>query len=124
MRIAVAALILAISLVAAGCVQQQQTETSPDVATAPEQSPPEKAAPGTLKAYYDSIDYSCSSSEDCEVKNIGNCCGEDKKCVNRNSRPDPQQVIELCAKEGASSICGFKDTKACECKSRKCQAVQ
>ncbi|MBI3051430.1 hypothetical protein HYY74_03145 [Candidatus Woesearchaeota archaeon] len=123
MRIAAAALILAIALVAAGCAQQQ-TETSPDVATAPEQSPPEKAAPGTLKAYYDSIDYSCSSSQDCEVKNIGNCCGEDPRCVNRNSRADPQQVIELCAKEEASSICGFQAIEACECKSRKCQAVQ
>lgn len=67
------------------------------------------------------LDRSCRTSADCEVKNVGNCCGQMPACVNRNSPTDPAAVQAECAREGRMGVCGFKDVSACECVAGTCQ---
>jgi hypothetical protein len=74
------------------------------------------AAPG-------SPDLSCRLASDCEVKNVGNCCGYFPACVNRDSPVDPDAVRAECARTGTSSICGWQDIQACDCVQGQCQAV-
>lgn len=71
----------------------------------------------------DPIDYSCQTSADCAVKNIGNCCGYYPACVNRDSPTFPEQVKAQCAAEGRLSVCGFQEISACTCVENRCAAV-
>eukprot|EP01084_Bolivina_argentea_P193832 332514_1 len=58
---------------------------------------------------------SCTTANDCMVKNVGNCCGYYPGCVNINYEPDPTAVQAKCAEEGLSSICGWTDPSGCLC---------
>ena len=68
------------------------------------------------------IDRSCKTNADCEVKNVGNCCGYYPQCVNVNSPTDPEQVKADCAREGRSSVCGFPSIDQCQCVEGQCAA--
>jgi hypothetical protein len=64
--------------------------------------------------------YGCKTDADCEVKNIGNCCGYYPACVNRESPTFPDRVKADCAAQGTSSICGFPEIAGCECIEGRC----
>ena len=68
-------------------------------------------------------DRSCKVAADCEVKNVGNCCGYYPACVNKDSAVDPDAVRAECARTGVSSVCGWQDIQACECTQGQCRAV-
>lgn len=70
------------------------------------------------------LDYSCRVDSDCEVKNVGNCCGYFPACVNKDAQPDPQAVQARCAESGMASVCGFREIEACSCVQNRCEAVQ
>ena len=74
--------------------------------------PPAKSA--------ETVDYSCKTDADCEVKNVGNCCGYYPACVNRESPTFPDRVKAECAKKGAMGVCGFPDIKGCACVEGRC----
>ncbi|GEM_PF-2014555 len=86
----------------------------------PENSPSPSPA---LEEYYASIDYSCYTDSDCEVKDVHNCCGFYPGCANKNAITDPDKVREICASEGLSSVCGFPTIYACECVQNKCEGI-
>lgn len=67
-------------------------------------------------------DLSCKVAGDCEVKNVGNCCGYFPACVNADSPVDPEAVRAECARSGTSAACGFADIQACECVQGQCRA--
>lgn len=67
------------------------------------------------------LDYSCRVDSDCEVKNVGNCCGYFPACVNKDAQPDPQAVQARCAETGMTSVCGFRDIQACSCVQNRCE---
>lgn len=67
--------------------------------------------------------YGCETDADCEVKNIGNCCGYYPACVNRDSPTFPDKVKAECAAQGTSSICGFPEIGGCECIEGRCSDV-
>jgi hypothetical protein len=67
------------------------------------------------------IDASCRTDADCTVKNVGNCCGQYPACVNVNSPTDPKGVQERCAKQGMSSVCGFREISSCACVKGTCE---
>jgi hypothetical protein len=69
------------------------------------------------------LDYACRTASDCAVKNVGNCCGQEPRCVNVNSPTDPAAVQAQCAKEGRMSICGFQPIQGCECRAGRCEGV-
>ena len=68
------------------------------------------------------LDTSCRVDSDCQVKNVGNCCGYFPACVNKDAQPDPQAVQARCAETGMASVCGFREIQACSCVESRCQA--
>ncbi len=70
----------------------------------------------------DEVDRSCRVDADCEVKNIGNCCGYYPACVNRNSPTFPERVRARCEAEGMMSVCGFREISDCRCVEGRCEA--
>ncbi len=81
----------------------------------------EPPTPETLDEYYASIDYSCQTDADCEIKDVHNCCGYYPECVNADARTDADLVGELCQNEGMASICGFPSIDACRCSEGRCE---
>lgn len=69
-------------------------------------------------------DRACRSDADCQIKNVGNCCGQMPACVNRHARTDPDAVRAACAKSGLAGVCGFRVIDACRCERGQCQDVQ
>ena len=67
------------------------------------------------------LDRSCRVDSDCEVKDVGNCCGYFPACVNASARPDPKAVQAACAQSGMASVCGFREIQACACVSNTCE---
>jgi hypothetical protein len=68
----------------------------------------------------ETVGYSCKTDADCEVKNVGNCCGYYPACVNRGSATFPDRVKAECAKKGTMGVCGFPDIKGCSCVEGRC----
>ncbi len=68
------------------------------------------------------VDRSCKLDADCEVKNVGNCCGYFPACVNRASPTFPEQVRARCEAEGTLSVCGFEEIRGCRCVEGRCAA--
>lgn len=69
------------------------------------------------------VDFSCSSDADCEIANLGNCCGYYPACVNRNSPTFAERVRAECESRGMSSVCGFPDLAGCTCIEGRCEGV-
>jgi len=67
--------------------------------------------------------YQCNTCGDCEVKNVGNCCGYYPQCVNINFQPDLEKVKESCANSNVISPCGWTQIDACTCTEGRCQAA-
>ena len=93
-------------------------------APAPEVAPPATAGAGpgagTSPAL---VDRSCTVAADCLVKNVGNCCGYQPACVNRDAPVDPDAVRAACERSGMASVCGWQDIQACDCVQGRCEAV-
>ncbi|HZF96822.1 MAG TPA: hypothetical protein VEY92_01015 [Pseudoxanthomonas sp.] len=68
------------------------------------------------------VDYTCKTRADCAVKNVGNCCGAQPACVNKNSPVDPAAVQAQCQANGMVGVCGFREISACQCVSGRCQS--
>ncbi len=85
---------------------------------APVIEPPPAVPPAAAK---EQVDYSCRTDADCEVKDVGNCCGYFPACVNSASPTFPQRVREECSREGTSSICGFEEISSCRCVDQRCR---
>ena len=84
---------------------------------------PQEAASAPTAGSLPRLDDSCRVDSDCEVKNVGNCCGYFPACVNTAAEPDPEAVMAECADSGMASVCGFREIQACSCVSNRCEAV-
>lgn len=78
----------------------------------------------TSAEYTASIDYSCKKSSDCEIKDVHNCCGEYRQCVNKKAKVDPEFIEKACTKEKIGSICGAPAINQCDCVDKKCVGFQ
>jgi hypothetical protein len=67
------------------------------------------------------VDFTCAVDADCEIKNVGNCCGYYPACVHRDSPTFPEHVQAQCEAEGLASVCGFPDLTGCTCVEGRCQ---
>lgn len=85
-------------------------------------SEPAPSAGNGLRAH-DGLRYECAVDSDCEIKDIGNCCGHYPACVHADSIADPQAVASECAERGLSGICGFPVIEACACREGRCEAA-
>ena len=70
------------------------------------------------------VDYACRTDADCEVKNVGNCCGYYPACVNRESPTFPDRVKAECARKGAMGVCGFPEIQGCACVEGRCSEAR
>lgn len=68
-------------------------------------------------------DFTCSEHSDCDVKNIGNCCGFYPKCVRADFCPDLEGVDKWCKTNMMMSVCSFSEIHACVCEAGTCEAV-
>jgi hypothetical protein len=80
------------------------------------------AAPATKPSAH-TVDYSCRTSADCAVKDVGNCCGQYPACVNKGSPTFPDEVRAQCGKEHRMGVCGFPSISGCECVHGKCSDI-
>lgn len=100
---------------------RQEGGTPPSEVKAPPMSkplPPERVVTAPV-----SIDRSCDSDADCQVKNVGNCCGYFPACVNKDSPTDPAAVQAECQAKGVASVCGFREISACTCNAGTCESA-
>jgi hypothetical protein len=101
-----------LSLILAACVGHPQ-----DAAT-------EAGAPAAQgDELWRSVDFTCTVDADCEIKNLGNCCGYYPACVNRDSPTFPERVREQCEAEGLASVCGFPELSGCTCVEGRCTGI-
>jgi len=90
----------------------------PETASLP--TPAEDKANGPLAP----LDASCAVDSDCEVKDVGNCCGRMPACVNRAAVPRSAAAVQReCERTGTSSICGFQELAGCRCEAGRCAGV-
>ena len=82
-------------------------------------APPQKDAATAEPA----VDYRCTTDADCEVKNVGNCCGYYPACVNHASPTFPDRVKAECTKKGMMGVCGFPELAGCSCVEGRCTDV-
>jgi hypothetical protein len=92
------------------------------VADAGAETPP-AAAPAVTKPSLEPSQRSCKTSADCAVKDIGNCCGTQPACVNKDAQTFPERVKAQCAKDGRVGICGFRPVTGCECVEGQCNDI-
>lgn len=88
---------------------------------APEPQPAQRVPEDLLTQ--DGVHYGCKTDADCEVKNVGNCCGYFPACVNKDSPTFPEKVKAGCAASGMQSICGFQEISSCQCIEGRCAGV-
>lgn len=98
-----------------------------DMSPAPSEPAPTK--PGNspiadrIPADSGSLNASCKVDADCEIKDVGSCCGFYPRCLNKDSQTFPEKVKAQCGKEGRVSACGFPAITSCECVQGKCSGV-
>ena len=63
--------------------------------------------------------YSCSKDNDCEIKDVRNCCGYYPKCVNTDYEPKSGNAC----KGGMSGVCGFPSINKCVCTGGECEGL-
>ena|SRR3989344_1485918 len=68
--------------------------------------------------------YSCSTDDDCVVKDVHNCCGYFPRCVNKDYTPDVEAVKKNCQDKGFASICGWSVITNCTCVENTCKSMQ
>lgn len=122
LRLSFAVLSCVLVFALAGCAAPASSDGA---AGDPPSTPAPKPTGGNLpprQAGAVTVDYTCTTSADCAVKNVGNCCGAMPACVNKDSPTDPQGVQAQCAASGRMGVCGFADVTACQCVSGRCES--
>jgi hypothetical protein len=78
------------------------------------------ATPGRAGALVDR----CSSDADCEVKDVGSCCGYRPRCLHRDSPTFADEVRARCKAEGRVGHCGIADVAGCACQAGRCVDIK
>ncbi|MBS0463889.1 MAG: hypothetical protein JSS03_02760 [Proteobacteria bacterium] len=125
---------LACALLAA-CVPSPAARTTPQAA-APATAPTASATPSTAPTAhppptvadpvaglpdYAHPDRRCTVDADCQVKNVGNCCGAFPMCVNKDAPVDAQAVKAQCAREHRFGMCHVVAVRGCSCVHGQCE---
>jgi hypothetical protein len=70
-----------------------------------------------------SLNARCKVDADCEIKDVGSCCGFYPRCLNKATQTFPERVKAQCGKEGRVSACGFPAITSCECVQGMCSGI-
>ena len=114
-------LLMLVTACGAATEPSNATSATPAEATAPTPDTARRVPEALLTE--NGVNYGCKVNSDCQVKNIGNCCGYYPACVNKDSPTFPDKVKAECSKDGRMSICGFPDIAGCECVEGRCTNV-
>ena len=76
-----------------------------------------------LTSYYEEMNYACLEDQDCEIKDVHNCCGFYPLCVNTLAKTDPKYVESACIEGGLVSVCGYQLIVSCRCVGGLCRGV-
>ena len=76
-----------------------------------------------LLIYKESVDKTCTTNEDCAIKDIRSCCQEYPTCTNINFNPKPKLVQDLCEVSNTMPVCGYPTINNCECIDGICQGT-
>ncbi|HEX5756756.1 MAG TPA: hypothetical protein VFY12_10450 [Arenimonas sp.] len=124
MRLSVLLLLLA-CLMLSGCPKAETgSENISSDATTATAAPDKEMFSDPISATPGEVDYSCKTDADCEIKNVGNCCGYYPACVNTDSPTFPEQIKAKCETEGTMSVCGFPELKGCQCVDNRCEGIR
>ena len=66
----------------------------------------------------------CEIDSDCEIKNVGSCCGYYPRCVSKNFSPDPDAVAKECMEMWIGSVCWYPEIDECRCVNNTCESYQ
>ena len=77
----------------------------------------------SLESYYADLNRSCKVDADCEVKDVGNCCGYLPQCVNKAAAINKQLVSQLCKEQLIMGTCGVQLIESCKCEMSQCRAI-
>ena len=68
------------------------------------------------------LDYSCTTCGDCEIKDLGDCCGHYyPECFYRGFNLDTEAVDQWCQDHHAGNgLCEFRSINTCACVEGKC----
>ncbi len=83
------------------------------------------AAPAVSSAAFDpgAVSRTCKVDADCEVKNVGNCCGAHRTCVSKGAATDPNAVRAQCEAEHRASVCSMEAIGGCSCVQGQCSNI-
>jgi hypothetical protein len=76
------------------------------------------ASPGSPD--WEHPDRSCKVDADCQAKNVGNCCGVHRECVNKDAPTDPAKVKALCSQDRRAGVCSTRYIGECSCSQGQC----
>ncbi|HTA65744.1 MAG TPA: hypothetical protein VK753_09575 [Xanthomonadaceae bacterium] len=68
-------------------------------------------------------DRSCKVDADCQVKDVGNCCGRYPECVNKDAPVDPKAIRAQCASEHRIGMCHVMAVGGCSCVRGQCSDI-
>lgn len=88
----------------------------------PGDAPPAASVP-TAAERADALVDRCSTDADCEVKDVGSCCGYRPRCLNRDSPTFADEVRARCQAEGRLAHCGISAVAGCACEAGRCVNV-
>ena len=69
------------------------------------------------------VNRACKVDADCDVKDVGNCCGAYPQCVNKDAQTDPAKVRAQCASEHRVGTCHVMAVSGCSCEQGQCADV-
>ncbi|HEY2346989.1 MAG TPA: hypothetical protein VGH80_14110 [Xanthomonadaceae bacterium] len=99
----------------AACASRSAAQTP---ASAPTAAASPAAAPD-----FEHPDRSCKVDADCQVKDVGNCCGTYPMCVNKDAAVDPKAVKAQCAREHRFGMCHVMAVGGCSCVQGQCSDI-
>lgn len=110
----------------AACAQEQADVTAraaPVSVASPAMADAGGDAKFDLNRYLATLNRQCAADSDCEVKDVGNCCGYFPQCVAKNATPQKEAVRTWCERNEVKSICGFQEIQGCACVAGRCTAA-
>lgn len=111
----------------AACASSPSTRAS-DAGTAAPATTTKSAAPASATSPAGATDLehpdrSCKVDADCQVKDVGNCCGAYPMCVNKDAAVDPKAVKAQCVSEHRLGMCHVMAVGGCSCVQGQCKDI-
>lgn len=106
--------LLTLAIACGGCVDSE-SRTTRDSGSALD---PLCARDRNGKLVHRDVDFSCSTDDDCEIKDIRSGCGAYPRCVNS------EQSVPAFTCHETTGNCGYPSVEYCKCQEHLCRSMQ